>query len=242
MNQIDTIARFERVTKEYRLDSTTVPALRGIDLSLRAGSFSVILGPSGSGKSTILHLLGCLDRPTSGRIEINGTDVGLLSDRERTQFRADLVGFVFQSFNLLPVLTALENVEYPLQLTLDDRKERRQRAEHMLAAVGLGQKQHRRPAELSGGERQRVAVARAMVKRPALVLADEPTANLDRQTGADLIRLMRAIQREGHTTFVFCSHDPQLIEDADVQIVVEDGRILNLEPRRASSAFSKGKE
>jgi putative ABC transport system ATP-binding protein len=221
-------ARLVGVTKEYQFGTTKVDALRGVDLSVEAGLFAVIRGPSGSGKSTLLNLLGCIDTPSQGRVEVAGADVTRLSDVQKTEFRAHHIGFVFQSFNLLPVLSALENVEYPLQLSIRDRGERRRRAREALEAVGLGGKLDRYPTALSGGERQRVAVARAIVKRPALVLADEPTANLDRRTGAELIALMRAMQRSSNTTFVFCSHDPQLIDDADLQIRIEDGCVIDL--------------
>ncbi|MCP3102876.1 ABC transporter ATP-binding protein [Myxococcus sp. K15C18031901] len=233
-------ARLQQVTKQYQLGKTTVHALRGIDLTIAIGSYTVICGPSGSGKSTALQLLGCLDMPTSGTLEIAGQDVIALSDAARTTFRAQHLGFVFQNFNLLPVLTALENVEYPLQLTVRDPAERRERARAMLTAVGLGDLLHRRPAELSGGQRQRVAVARAMVKRPRLVLADEPTANLDRRTGAELIALMRAMQREHQTTFILSSHDPQMIEDADERILIEDGRVVESTRRQAPLAPAQG--
>ncbi|WP_224360676.1 ABC transporter ATP-binding protein [Hyalangium versicolor] len=234
-------ARLEHVTKEYRLGNTTVQALRGIDLAVSVGSYTVLCGPSGSGKSTGLHLLGALDLPTTGHVEIAGQDVAALSDKKRTAFRARHIGFVFQNFNLVPVLTALENVEYPLRLTIRDATERRARAQEMLEAVGLGPMLHRRPAELSGGQRQRVAVARAMVKRPALVLADEPTANLDRRTGAELMALMRTMQREHHTTFILSSHDPQMIEDADEWLRIEDGRVVD-GARRHSPALSARSE
>jgi putative ABC transport system ATP-binding protein len=178
--------------------------------------------------------------PTTGRVEIAGQDVVALSDKARTSFRAQHLGFVFQNFNLVPVLTALENVEYPLQLTVRDAVERRERAQKMLEAVGLGEMLHRRPAELSGGQRQRVAVARAMVKRPRLVLADEPTANLDRRTGADLIAMMRTMQREHQTTFILSSHDPQMIEDADERIRIEDGRVVESVRRQSTAVPLRG--
>jgi putative ABC transport system ATP-binding protein len=222
------------VHKEYMLGTTVVPALRGVDLDLALGSFSVIQGPSGSGKSTLLHLLGCIDVPSAGTIAIAEHDVGSMSEPERTSFRARHVGFVFQSFNLISVLTVAENVEYPLQLCEPNRRKRRERSMAALAAVGLADLHARRPVELSGGQRQRVAVARALVKQPKLVLADEPTANLDRRCGADLIALMRSMQRASGTTFVVSSHDPQLIEDADIQIRIEDGRIVD---RSARAAF-----
>ena len=218
-----TAASLRGASKIYQLGKIEVPALRGVDIDFEAGSFSVVRGPSGSGKSTLLNLLGCVDTPTSGSVEIAGHQVGNMSDRELTAFRARHIGFVFQNFNLIPVLTVLENIEYPLQLTRPDRSERRALAESALASVGLSTLAGRRPSELSGGQRQRVAVARALVKQPALVLADEPTANLDQRTGAELIALMRRIQRDSGTTFIFSSHDPQLISDADRQVWIEDG-------------------
>jgi putative ABC transport system ATP-binding protein len=229
------------VHKDYPLGRTVVAALRGIDARFPAGSFTVIGGPSGSGKSTLLNLLGCLDSPGSGIVSIAGTNVGSLNDAQRTEFRARHIGFVFQNFNLLPVLTVQENVEYPLQLTLADAGERKRRAEAALASVGLAGMGGRRPSELSGGQRQRVAVARALVRQPALVLADEPTANLDQRTGAELIALMHAMQRDSGTTFILSSHDPQLIRDADRQIWIEDGRVVHTsEGSRAAAAAVTG--
>lgn len=227
-------AKVRGATKDYHLGSTVVHALRGVDVDFAQGSFSVIRGPSGSGKSSLLNLLGCLDGVTSGLVEIAGKNVSAMSDVERTNFRAQHIGFVFQNFNLIPVLTVLENVEYPLQLSVSDKRERRTRASAALESVGLGGLLNRLPSELSGGQRQRVAVARALVKRPALVLADEPTANLDQSTGAELIALMRKMQRESGTTFIFSSHDPQLIGDADRHISIEDGRVLDIHDARAN--------
>jgi putative ABC transport system ATP-binding protein len=186
-----------------------------------------VRGRSGSGKSTLLNLLGCLDVASSGVVEVMGEDTAALNDRERTRLRASQIGFVFQSFNLVPVLTALENVEYPLQLCEPDAKRRRERAREALAAVGLSQEARRRPAEMSGGQRQRVAVARALVKQPALVLADEPTANLDRTTGAELIALMRGMHKHAGTTFIFSSHDPHLVDDADECVDIDDGLLTS---------------
>jgi putative ABC transport system ATP-binding protein len=218
-------ARLRAAAKDYGQGASTVHALKGIDLDIRRGSFTVLRGRSGSGKSTLLNLLGCLDVATAGVVEVMGEDTAALNDRERTRLRATQIGFVFQSFNLVPVLTALENVEYPLQLCESNARRRRERAREALATVGLADQACRRPAELSGGQRQRVAVARALVKQPALVLADEPTANLDRGTGAELIALMRGIQRDSRTTFIFSSHDPNLIDDADACFEIEDGRV-----------------
>jgi putative ABC transport system ATP-binding protein len=222
------IARLRGVSKRYTLGRTTVPALRDIDLEIRPARFTVISGPSGSGKSTLLHLLGAIDVPDEGEIEIAGRNLRQLSDDARSEFRAGTIGFVFQSFNLLPVMTALENVEYPLRLTLADARARRERARALLAAVGLAGLEKRRPAELSGGQRQRVAVARALANRPPLLLADEPTANLDRATGAELIALLRSIQRDTGTSVVFCSHDPAVLAAADDRVAMVDGVIQSI--------------
>jgi len=216
-------AQLRGVAKSFAWGKLDVPALRGVDLTIAAGEFLVITGPSGSGKSTLLNLLGCIDRPDAGRIMVGGQDVADLDEAGRTDFRARRIGFVFQNFNLLPVLSALENVEYPLRLTRLADAERRSRALETLAAVGLGDYAHRRPAELSGGQRQRVAIARALVKRPVLAIADEPTANLDRATSTEVIDLMRAMQRQVGTTFVFSSHDPYLISRADRCLHLVDG-------------------
>jgi len=223
----DMAASLSSVVKSYPLGATSVVALRGVSLSIAAGGFVVVRGPSGSGKSTLLNLLGCIDAPDAGCVRLNGVDVSTLSDRQRTDFRARHIGFVFQSFNLVPVLTAAENVAYPLQLLDLPAAECRRRARAALDEVGLRGLYDRMPGALSGGQRQRVAVARALVKRPALILADEPTANLDQETGADLIALMRAIQRTTGCTFIFSSHDPKLIADADQQVLLRDGGVVN---------------
>ncbi|WP_085318116.1 ABC transporter ATP-binding protein [Derxia lacustris] len=225
------IARLRRVSRTYGAGAAAVPALRDIDLALARGGFTVIAGPSGSGKSTLLQLIGALDRPDAGgSVEIDGTPLDTLDDDARADFRARRLGFVFQNFNLLPVLTALENVEYPMQLAGGSAAARRDRARQLLAEVGLAGKEDRRPGELSGGQRQRVAIARALANQPALVLADEPTANLDRATGAEIIALMRRMQRQLGTSFVFSSHDAQLMSRADVLVALVDGRIAGAQP------------
>jgi putative ABC transport system ATP-binding protein len=220
------------VIKSYPLGATSVVALRGVSLSIAAGAFVVVRGPSGSGKTTLLNLLGCIDAPDAGSVRLNGVDVSTWSDRQRTAFRAAHIGFVFQNFNLVPVLTALENVAYPLQLLGVPAAECRRRAHDALDEVGLAGLHGRLPAALSGGQRQRVAVARALVKRPMLILADEPTANLDQETGAQLVALMRSIQRATGCTFIFSSHDPKLIADADQQVLLRDGSINDVVKRR----------
>ncbi len=219
------VVRFDQVGKIYDEEGVQVEALRGVTLEIAARRFTMIVGPSGSGKTTLLNLIGCIDRPTTGRVHVCGQDVGALSDDQVTDFRAEQVAFVFQSFNLFPVLTAAENVEYPLLLLGVPSAERRARAAEMLEAVALGAYGRHRPNQLSGGQKQRVAIARALIKHPALVLADEPTANLDSRTGAEIIALMRRIQAERGVSFVFSTHDPQLMSHADETIAIRDGRV-----------------
>lgn len=219
------VAELRQVHKTYDSEGLPVPVLADVDFALERGSFSVIAGPSGSGKSTVLNLIGCIDLPSAGSVRVDGQDVGAMDDAARTAFRARHIGFVFQNFNLLPVLSALENVQYPLHLGALSPGEQKRAASQALAAVGLEGMGHRKPAELSGGQRQRVAIARALVKKPAIVLADEPTANLDRATGRDILQLMRAMQDEFGTTFLFSSHDPELISAAQTRFEIADGRL-----------------
>lgn len=219
----------KHIGKTYLLDSIGVPALSDINLEIRPNRFTVLAGPSGSGKTTLLNLIGCIDRPDSGEIIIAGQEVQKLSDDDLSDFRARHLGFIFQNFNLLPVLTAYENVEYPLLLSNVPAQQRKQKVEALLDAVGLVDKAKHRPGQLSGGQRQRVAIARALAPSPQLVLADEPTANLDSHTGAAIIALMRKMQREHHVSFVFSSHDPQVLAEADDAIMIRDGRITSIE-------------
>jgi putative ABC transport system ATP-binding protein len=225
----DAIVQIQSVSKRYQLGSVPVLALVDASASIRPNRFTVISGPSGSGKSTLLNLIGSLDVPDSGHIRVGAHDLSSLTDDQRSEFRARRIGFVFQSFNLISVLSALENVEYPLRLTQSSKAQSRARATELLAAVGLADKGHHLPSQLSGGQRQRVAIARALVNQPALVLADEPTANLDRATGAEIIALMRRMQRDTGTTFVFSSHDPALMDVADDRIHIVDGRVTSAE-------------
>jgi putative ABC transport system ATP-binding protein len=220
------------VSKTYRLGSVDVPALVDINLVILQDRFTVISGPSGSGKTTLLNLIGCIDRPEEGRIMIAGRGVQTLSDDELSDFRAGQLGFVFQTFNLLPVLTAFENVEYPLTLGGMPREARRARVEKLLDAVGLAAHAGKRPGQLSGGQRQRVAIARALARSPQIVLADEPTANLDSKTGAEIIDLMRNMQQRQHVSFIFSSHDPKVLEAADDAVFIHDGRITSVERGR----------
>ena len=225
MYPTETIVQIRAVRKQYNLGNIPVAALAGVNADIRANRFTVISGPSGSGKSTLLNLIGSLDVPDSGAIRVGSDDLSALTDDQRSEFRARRIGFVFQSFNLISVLSAIENIEYPLRLTGALKQQSRARATELLAAVGLAGKGHHLPSQLSGGQRQRVAIARALVNRPSLVLADEPTANLDRSTGQEIIGLMRRMQHETGTTFIFSSHDPALLEIADDRIHIVDGRI-----------------
>ena len=216
----------ENVSRRFPMDHQFVSALDGISLSLDAGEFVAAAGPSGSGKSTLLNLIGCIDQPTSGSIRIDEVETRRLSPAQLSELRRRKIGFVFQTFNLIPVFTAFENVEYPLLLQRVAGPERRARTREALESVGLAARAGHRPDLLSGGERQRVAVARAIVHRPALVLADEPTANLDTNNATQLIDLMRALNRQLGVTFLFATHDQRLLDHADRVIRLCDGRIV----------------
>jgi putative ABC transport system ATP-binding protein len=217
--------RAERVSKIYQQDSVAVEALKDVDLEIDAGEFLALVGPSGSGKSTLLNLIGGLDRPTAGRLWVADEELGQLSRRALAELRLKRIGFVFQEYNLIPVLSALENVEYVMLLQGVPDAERRARALAILNEVGLEGLEDRRPGELSGGQQQRVAVARAIVSAPALVLADEPTANLDSTTGAALMDLMRRLNDEKRVTFVFATHDPMVMERARRLVRLKDGHV-----------------
>jgi putative ABC transport system ATP-binding protein len=221
------IFRTRGLTRRFRLGDGEVVALRGVDLEIAAGELVAIAGPSGSGKSTLLHLLGTVDRADSGTLEIEGEDVGGWSERRRTLFRRRRLGFVFQAFHLVPVLSALENVEYPLWIAGVARAERRERAAAMLDAVGLGGRLGHRPDRLSGGERQRVAIARALVHRPAAVLADEPTGNLDSVTADEIVTLLDGLRRERGVTLVIATHDPALVARAPRTVRLKDGAVAS---------------
>ncbi|WP_412026329.1 ABC transporter ATP-binding protein [Burkholderia cepacia] len=221
-------ASLSHVTKTYGTGTLAVAAADDASLDIVANRFTVLSGPSGSGKTTLLNLLGGIDRPTRGAITVAGQRIDAMNENGLADFRARHIGFVFQSFNLLPVFSAFENVEYPLTLVGVARARRREQALALLDAVGMGDMAHRRPGQLSGGQQQRVAIARALVTEPALVLADEPTANLDSATGAAIIGLMRTMQRERATSFVFSSHDPQVIAAADDVAMIRDGRVVEV--------------
>jgi putative ABC transport system ATP-binding protein len=219
------VAEASGVTKSYKLGAATVPAVRNVSLAVRSGELVALAGPSGSGKSTLLHLIGCLDRPDTGNIRLGELLVSHMPAGRLAAVRRDRLGFIFQSFNLVPVLTARENVEYPLLLTSAGPAERRGRVDELLERVGLADKHGRRPRELSGGERQRVAIARALVNRPALVLADEPTANLDSATGGAVLDLMDDLRDRLGVAFLFASHDPRLIARMDRVVNLRDGAL-----------------
>jgi putative ABC transport system ATP-binding protein len=217
------------LTKVYALGQTRVPALSGVSLAVAEGEFMAVAGPSGSGKSTLLNLIGGLDHPTSGRVVVGGQDISRLGDDLLSDLRAHRIGFIFQTFNLIPVLSALENVEFPLLVRQGrplPRADARARARRALEKVGLADFAKHRPDELSGGQRQRVAVARALVTEPALVLADEPTANLDSATGEAIVDLMLEINRGQRTTFIFSTHDPRVMAHAHRVVRLEDGRLV----------------
>ncbi|RJR54425.1 MAG: ABC transporter ATP-binding protein [Desulfobacteraceae bacterium] len=222
-----TLVRMERIRKEYRLGETVVHALRGIDMTIDRGEFVAVWGPSGSGKTTLLNLIGAIDEPTEGRLTLNGTDVHALSDDRRSELRNRMVGTIFQGFNLVPVLSALENVMLPLQIKGGSVQEARKKALDRLQEVGLAEFIHHRPARMSGGQQQRVAIARALVNDPFLVIADEPTANLDSETARMIISTMRDLNEREAITFIFSTHDQRLLDRVKRLVRLEDGRIVN---------------
>ena len=232
-NRGQVVVQVEAATKIYQRDSIAVNALAGVDLEIRKGDFAVLVGPSGSGKTTLLNLIGGLDTPTSGRILVAGTDIGRMSKSELARLRLRQIGFVFQEFNLIPVLSAIENVEFIMLLQGVPDVQRRARSAALLKELGLEGLEHRRPNELSGGQQQRVAVARALAAEPIIVLPDEPTANLDSKAGAALMDMMRRLNEERAATFVFSTHDPMVVERAKRVIRLRDGRV-EADERRSS--------
>jgi putative ABC transport system ATP-binding protein len=221
------IVTLQDATKSYQLGKVRVPALRGVSMNIGAGEFVSIAGPSGSGKTTLLNLIGCMDTPSSGRVSVGGFDIATLSERRLTDLRLHVVGFIFQSFNLVNVLDVFRNVELPLLLQrVSSAAERKARVTELLTRVGLLSFAKHRPSELSGGQRQRVAIARALVTRPKLVLADEPTANLDSKTGDEVLDLMRELNQRENTTFVFSTHDARVMSYANRLIRIADGQVV----------------
>jgi len=221
------VIKTKEIYKTYNPDTIPVHAVNGIDLEINQGEFTAIVGPSGCGKTTLLNIIGGLDRPTSGYVEVDGQDLSKLSDNQLIDFRKDNIGFVFQAYNLIPVLTAKENVEFVMLLQGRSQAERDSRTNELLEAVGLADILNRRPAQLSGGQQQRVAVARALAPKPKFILADEPTANLDSASTTNLLDIMARLNKEENMTFVFSTHDQRVIDRAKRVITLDDGKIIS---------------
>ncbi|MCK5316791.1 MAG: ABC transporter ATP-binding protein [Anaerolineales bacterium] len=219
------VIELQNVTRVYKIGEVETHALRGATLDISDGEFTAIVGPSGSGKTTMLQLMGCLDRPTGGTVHINGQDVTRLNPNKRADLRKDTIGFVFQFFALIPGLTSYENVELPLLLSGVKKVERRERVNELLEAVGISDRARHRPDQMSGGEQQRVAIARALATHPVLVLADEPTANLDTENGRQIMEIMQRLNQETGTTFIFATHDPRVIPYARRVVTLRDGQV-----------------
>lgn len=232
------VAALRSVSKSYLLGDYEVPALRGVDLEIHEGEFTVIMGPSGSGKSTLLNLIGCIDLPTAGEVVVCGQSTTAKEENELAEIRRTSIGFIFQAFNLIPVLSVYENVEYALLLKRIPETERDAMVKTILEEVGLGDYRHHRPNQLSGGQRQRVAIARALVSQPRIVLADEPTANLDSATGRSILELMQRMNQRHKTTFIFATHDPEVLAFAQREIHLHDGQIRSDSARREKVAKS----
>jgi putative ABC transport system ATP-binding protein len=231
----DPLIHLSGVARSYSVGKAAVAALAGINLAISRGEFTALVGPSGSGKSTLLNLIGGLDRPSSGGIRVDGLDLEKAGEQQLVRHRRERVGFIFQSFNLIPTLTALENVESPMVLGEVPRSERRTRATTLLESVGLGQRLAHRPNELSGGEKQRVAIARALANRPSLLLADEPTGNLDSKTGATILDLLCGLVRKNGLTLVMVTHDLEVASRADRIVHLRDGSIQQIETKRVEA-------
>lgn len=232
-----TLVTARNLQKTYDAGEIPVDAIRGVNFTIEPASFVSFVGPSGSGKSTLLNMIGCLDPPTGGTLTVAGQDVSLLNAKQAAKFRGKHIGFIFQDFNLIPVLTVFENIEYPLQMVQNwPVKERRERVEKLLAAVGMQDQAYKYPNQISGGQKQRVAVARALVTQAELVLADEPTANLDRDTALRIITLMKEMRDEFGTTFIFSTHDPKIVRNAETVFSVEDGIVLTANNEGGSHA------
>jgi len=224
--RIEMTTSLEKVTKIYKTGDIELAALKGVSLKVSDGEFLSIAGPSGSGKTTLLNIIGCIDDVSSGRVKIDGRDISSLKSRERAELRNEKIGFIFQTFNLIPVLTAFENVEFAMMLRGNAPKaEQKTKTKEILELVGLKDFMKRRPTELSGGQQQRVAIARALVKKPSLVLADEPTANLDSETASGILMLMRELNKHENVSFIFSTHDRMVMDFADRLIILKDGQI-----------------
>lgn len=227
------IIKVEKLYKTYGGTQIEVHAINGVNLQFEKGEFAALVGPSGSGKTTLMNMLGGLDRPTSGVVEVADVNLASLNDAQLIDFRLNHIGFVFQSYNLIPVLTALENVEFIMHLQGIEKKEREARAIELLNEVGLGERLNSRPGQLSGGQQQRVAVARALASKPAFVLADEPTANLDSHATENLLDMMEKLNQEEEMTFIFATHDARVMKKAHRVIVLEDGKVISDERKRS---------
>jgi putative ABC transport system ATP-binding protein len=220
------VVKIENATRVYKVGAVETRALRGVSLTIESGEFTALIGPSGSGKTTLLQLIGCLDQPTSGSVWVDGKDVTRLNRNQRADMRRGHIGFIFQFFALIPTLTAYENIEMPLLLNDHNPKERRERVLELLKAVDLTERAKNRPDQLSGGQQQRVAIARALAPKPALILADEPTANLDTDNGRQVMEIMEKLNKETGVTFVFATHDPRVIKYAHRVVTLRDGLIV----------------
>ena len=230
------VTRVENVTRSFKTGKIEAQALRGVNLSIESGEFTALVGPSGSGKTTLLQLIGCLDQPTAGKVYINGKDVSKLNRDQRADMRRGAIGFIFQFFALIPTLSAYENIEMPLLLSGKKPAERRERVKWLLEAVDLTERAHHRPDQLSGGQQQRVAIARALATQPALILADEPTANLDTVNGQQVMEIMTRLNQETGVTFVFATHDPRVIKYARRVVSLRDGLIVSADEAVAAVA------
>jgi len=220
------VVKVENIARTYQVGKVETQALRGVNLTINDGEFTALIGPSGSGKTTLLQMIGCLDQPTSGKVFINGKDVTMLNRNQRADLRREAIGFIFQFFALIPTLTAYENVEMPLLLNGESASERRQRVMELLKAVDLVDRANNRPDQLSGGQQQRIAVARALSIKPSMILADEPTANLDTENGKQVMEIMQKLNKETGVTFVFATHDPRVIKYARRVVTLRDGLIV----------------
>jgi putative ABC transport system ATP-binding protein len=225
----------ESVSKDYQLGKTQIHAIKNISFSVEKGDFLSVVGPSGCGKTTLLNLIGCIDKPTAGRIHFDGEDVANFTDNREADTRLKKIGFIFQSFNLIPVLNIYENIEFPLILNKTKRKQRKKRVDELIEIVGLSQFVKHKPEELSGGQRQRVAIARALVNQPVLVIADEPTANLDSETGGMILDVMKTLNKKQRVTFLFSTHNPEVMEYAKKIVILKDGKITDIKNRENGS-------
>jgi putative ABC transport system ATP-binding protein len=227
------IITVENINKIYTLGKTEIHALKNVSFSIEKGDFLSVVGPSGCGKTTLLNIIGCIDKPTSGEVYFDGTDVSTLNDSQEADIRLHKIGFIFQTFNLIPVLNIYENIEFPLILSKVPKSKRKGLIEPLIESVGLNEFVKHKPEELSGGQRQRVAIARALVNGPELVIADEPTANLDSETGSGILKIMNKLNRDNNVTFVFSSHDPRVTKHARKLVQLEDGMINEIKEQRA---------